>query len=452
LNNYAENWGIPFSLKDFENVTGCLFDVELTSDQTLNYKTGGVAVIGPQIFSDDFDQVNNDPTDHAFDVSSGGTVYGYQMRKDGTYDFKATIEYDASLLTGTQQCIIQLGVTDNLGGVQSQVFASQTLDASSGTGVIELNAYGVQTIANRYVVIVFVLQEVGVPGGSNFTVDIIAGTKLQCTQGRETYLTGDKINIADTLPNIKIKDLYLFEAVRKSALIIADNRAKTLQFVTLDSIKAKWPIAKDWTDKVDFTAKPKREYRLGDFAQQNDVRWKDGTEDDPAFRANPDLGNYILSINDGALELEKEMYTAPFAATVEADSFTDNFHARVLRYSGCGIAYDAPDINPEPRAMPLVSRTSNLVQITSGGGTVTNQIMGEPETWAEIAEANWTAFESMLDKMKLVNYMVRLSAIDIQELDVTVPVKVRDDYFMIREVEQWPANKVGLTKVKLIRL
>jgi len=278
------------------------------------------------------------------------------------------------------------------------------------------------------------------------------GTSFRCVAGKEDILTGNTINLADTLPNIKIKDLYLFEAVRKNALIIANNQTKTLEFVTIDSIAAKWPIAKDWSDKVDYTAKPKREYRIGDFGQQNFVRWKDGTDDDPAYRANNDLGNYTLLINDGGLPLEKEMYTAPFAATVEAVSFTDNIHARVLRYSGSGVAYDAPDIQPEPRAMPLVSDTANLVQITSGGGTVTDQIMGFPEDWTEIAAANWTAFEAMLDRMKLVSYMVNLTAIDIQELDVTIPVRVGNSYFMIREVEQWPANKVGLTKVKLMRL
>ena len=83
---------------------------------------------------------------------------------------------------------------------------------------------------------------------------------------------------------------------------------------------------------------------------------------------------------------------------------------------------------------------------------MTDQIMGFPETWTEIAAANWTAFEAMLDRMKLVSYMVNLTAIDIQELDVTIPVRVGNSYFMIREVEQWPANKVGLTKVKLMRL
>ncbi len=78
--------------------------------------------------------------------------------------------------------------------------------------------------------------------------------------------------------------------------------------------------------------------------------------------------------------------------------------------------------------------------------------MGLRERWVGRAEAKWTALEAMLDRMKVVSYMVNLTAIDIQELDVTIPVRVGNSYFMIREVEQWPANKVGLTKVKLMRL
>jgi hypothetical protein len=435
LNGYADNWGIPFSVQDFRNEKGVLFTSEYGSDVGETY---GSLFGSGAFFVSGLDTVSNDPTSHAHTDLFGSEVY--ETRAGGSYDFNAQITYTTSA-GGTKKARL----------VQTDFSSIRTLaevDIPNGTNLtVELNAYGVSHDGSLpYVTILFTSTL------TTGTVTIKAGSSLSCTAGSEDIKTGDLYNIADTLPDIKIKDLYLFEAVRKNALIIADNQAKTLQFVTIDSIAAKWPIAKDWTDKVDFTAKPKIEYRLGDFAQNNDVRWKEGTEDDPAFRANPDLGNYILPINDGALPLEKVMYTAPFAATVEADSFTDNFHARVLRYSGSGVAYDNPDINPVARAMPLVSRATNLVQITSGGGTVTAQIMGEPETWEEIAEDNWTAFESMLDRMKLVEYRVRLSAIDIQELDVTVPVKVRDDYFMIREVEQWPANKVGLTKVKLIRL
>jgi hypothetical protein len=439
LNNYAENWGIPFSLQDYMNEKGCLFDVELASDFT-----GAFVSLG--VLGANFDTVNNDPTDHAFDYSSIGTAYGYELRPDGAYDFRATVDYDVALTSGQSfsACIV---LVDGSGNVTKRLTDYETITNYTGTGTLQVNAWGVPYEANRYATIGYLTA-----GSPSFNVTISAGTKFECTKGEEAYKDGDKINLADTLPNIKIKDLYLFEAVRKNALIIANNQTKTLEFVTIDSIAAKWPIAKDWSDKVDYTAKPKREYRIGDFGQQNFVRWKDGTDDDPAYRANNELGNYTLLINDGGLPLEKEMYTAPFAATVEAVSFTDNIHARVLRYSGSGVAYDAPDIQPEPRAMPLVSDTANLVQITSGGGTVTDQIMGFPEDWTEIAAANWTAFEAMLDRMKLVSYMVNLTAIDIQELDVTIPVRVGNSYFMIREVEQWPANKVGLTKVKLMRL
>ena len=435
LNNYAENWGIPFSLKDFENVTGCVFKSEYGSDTNETFGSlfgsGGFYVSG-------LDTVANDPTNHSHTDIFSSEVY--ETRNDGVYDFEFTITYTTSAGGTKSFALVQTDYTN--------ITVLDSVDMPNGTALtVTLRAYGVQHNSARPYITIIARSTL-----TSGTVTILAGSSLECTQGREEIKTGDTINIADTLPNIKIKDLYLFEAVRKNALIIANNQTKTLEFVTIDSIAAKWPIAKDWSDKVDYTAKPKREYRIGDFGQQNFVRWKEGTDDDPAYRANNDLGNYTLLINDGGLPLEKEMYTAPFAATVEAVSFTDNIHARVLRYSGSGVAYDAPDIQPEPRAMPLVSDTANLVQITSGGGTVTDQIMGFPETWTEIAAANWTAFEAMLDRMKLVSYMVNLTAIDIQELDVTIPVRVGNSYFMIREVEQWPANKVGLTKVKLMRL
>jgi hypothetical protein len=79
-------------------------------------------------------------------------------------------------------------------------------------------------------------------------------------------------------------------------------------------------------------------------------------------------------------------------------------------------------------------------------------MQGFPVTWEEIADANWTAFEAMLDRTKLKTFYVNLSAIDIQELDVTIPVRIGEGYYMIREVSQWAANRVGITKVKFIRL
>lgn len=437
LNNYAENWGIPFSLKDMQLQKGCLFEVQMSADYTSTF------ALSP-IIDDDLDSIITDATTHAYDYSLLGTAFAYKCRNGGTYDFIADVIYDVTL-TSPQDVGFAIVDVDNSGVYQKRI-GDLVIISQTSTGTARIAAFGVRDADVTNVTIgVFVTAGALAP-------TIKQGTSFRCVAGKEDILTGNTINLADTLPNIKIKDLYLFEAVRKNALIIANNQTKTLEFVTIDSIAAKWPIAKDWSDKVDYTAKPKREYRIGDFGQQNFVKWKEGTDDDPAYRANNDLGNYTLLINDGGLPLEKEMYTAPFAATVEAVSFTDNIHARVLRYSGSGVAYDAPDIQPEPRAMPLVSSAANLVQITSGGGTVTAQIMGFPQTWVEIAGANWTAFEAMLDRMKLVSYMVNLTAIDIQELDVTIPVRVGNSYFMIREVEQWPANKVGLTKVKLMRL
>lgn len=435
LNSYSSNWGIPFSLQDFENEKGVLFTSEYGSDKTENYAsllgTGGFFVSG-------LDTVTNDPTSHAHTDIYSSEVY--ETRPDGAYDFEVNLTYTTAAGGTKQAALVQ---TD-----YSTVKVLDRVDIPNGTDLsVSLRAYGVSHDASLpYVTVLFTST---LTTGS---VTIKAGSSLSCTNGREAIKTGDLFNLADTLPDIKIKDLYLFEAVRQNAIIDANPINKTLEFVPFDTIAGRWGIAFDWSAKANLIEKAKYEFRLEDFAQINYLEWKEGTDEDPAYRANNDLGNSSIAIEDGGLDLEKVMYTAPFAATVKANSFTDNFHARVLRYSGSGIAYDAPDINPVARAMPLISSASNLVQITSGGGTVTAQIMGEPETWSDILAANYTSFEEMLTRLKLVSVELNLNAEDIAKLDFTRPVYLLGNYWFVREIRQWVANKTQSTTVKLLRL
>ena len=436
LNNYSSDWSIPFSLQDMELEQGCLFEVQMSADYTATF------ALTP-IIDDDLDSIITDPTTHAHDYASPGTAYAYKCRNGGTYDFIADIIYDVTL---TPPQDVGFAIVDvNNSGVYQKRISDLTIITQTSTGTARVAAFGVSdTDVTNVTIGVFVTAGAASP-------TIKQGTSFRCVAGKEQILTGNTINLADTLPDVKIKDLYLFEAVRRNALIIANNQTKELEFITLDSIAAKWPIAKDWTDKVDYTRKPKSEYRLGDFAQNNNVLWKDGTDDDPAYRSDNDLGNYVLTINDGALPLDKDMYTAPFAASARASSFTNNVHVFIPRYSSSSVAYDDPDVDPVVRAMPLTSSTDDVVQIDTAS-SVTDQMQGFPVTWEEIAEANWTAFEAMLDRTKLKTFYVNLSATDIQELDVTIPVRIGEGYYMIREVSQWAANRVGITKVKLIRL
>ena len=443
LNNYSETQSIPFSKESIESERGCLFEISINGSWTGGITPTGILPIytNTAINIDAFNTIVSDPTDHVYNYSGTADLdYSYKLREGGVYDFEATIYYDVNYppTFGAYFCII---LVDNSGAYQKILAVSDAITDFVGTGTVVIKAFGVRYEANRNVTI-------GIAGN---TATFTTGTKLKCTSGKEPIVSGNIINIADTLPKIKCKDLFLFEAVRQNALIVADPITKTLEFVPFDTIADRWGAARDWTDKVDLTIKPKYEYRLTDYAQVNELRWKDGTDEDVAYKANNELGNSSFDIDDRGLDDTKVEYTAPFAASVRRSSFTDNTHAYIPRYSDSSIAYDAPDINPVVRAMPLVSSTDNLVQITSASA-VTDQMQGFPETWAEIKADNYTSFEAMLNRLKLVTVQVNLTAEDIASLDFTYPVKMLGNYWFLQEVKQWKANKAGTTTVKAIRL
>lgn len=449
LNNYSEVYGIPFSKQDFNNDLGCEMQVSASSDVLC------ASPLGFNILLDVFDTIDNDPTGHAFDYSVFSTSYGYELREGGTYDFRAKIDYD--LASGSNPNFFAAIVEIDSIGVVTNVF-SPVVGSNGITvpGTLNLNAFGVEYNANKYITVGFLT-----PGSSGvFTMEVLAGSTFNCVKGREPIKSGGTINLADTLPDIKVKDLFLFEATRLNALIVANPLNKSLEFVTFDSIEAQWPVAVDWSDKVDLTTKPRYRYRLDSFAQNNLLRWKEGSENEPAYRVNNQLGNYTLTIDDGNLEDEKVIYTAPFAASAVSPDLVDTstspnttqVHLRITRYTSSSLAFDEPDNNPVARCCKLESSTNNLVQITLAPSSVTAQIQGTFETWDEITDSNYTAFEAVLSRYKEVEVFVNLNAEDIQKLDFTRPVKLLDNYWFIRKVNQWAANRAGSTKVELIRL
>ena len=182
------------------------------------------------------------------------------------------------------------------------------------------------------------------------------------------------------------------------------------------------------------------------------MRWKEGSENESYYRANNEIGNFTLTVDDANLEDEKVIYNSPFAASAVATSFDENLHLRITRYESSSSAYDAPDYDPVARCCKLESSTDNLVQITLAPSSVTAQIQGTFESWEQITDNNYTAFKAVLSRYKEVEVFVNLNAEDIQKLDFTIPVKLLDNYWFIRKVNQWAANRAGATKVELIRL
>jgi hypothetical protein len=428
----ADDWVLPFAKQDFSNERGVRFRSSAPSTTRNNLLTGGKFISGLTV-------VDEDPTSHAYTLV-GSEVF--EMVPDGVYDFEATVNYDADIGGQTFAVIVRSNAA-----ASNYVVLSEYGQIFNGNGAVSIKANGVTYDAARpFVTIVFLTST-----APTHYVDVLEGSFLRCIQGVENIASGDGIHIADTLPALSVKDLFLFEAVRRNAYLLTDVNTKEIRFAPLSDITAKSPAAKDWTGKVDLSIKPKYSYRLPEYAQRNGLEWADGVEEDLAYVANPSIGNYFFPIDDQGLQIEKQLYGAKFAFSSVQVSFTDMVHLSIPRYSSHSLSYDEPDIDPKPRAVRVVANTDQAVPIT-GQGAMGTVRYGSPQTWQELYELNYAGFAEMFNRFKQVEVFVHLTALDIAELDFTQPIRLLGNTWIIREVKQWKVNRAGSTLVKLIRI
>jgi hypothetical protein len=444
--NADESYALPFAKKDFQNnkTAGARFECSADFNQTL-------VTLDPIVpLAENFDIVTTDPTDHKFDYEAGaGISYGYELRAGGAYDFRAHIKINNGLTLGSRvQIYPYLFQTSNNSGLK-YLGNEQTINWDDPVKDIELDFFinGVEGQANAF----FQMGLKTFLTSFSGTLTIKEGSYIECTSAKEPILNGDLIGIADTLPALSVKDLFLFEAVRRNAYILTNTNTKEIRFLPLDEVAAKSPAAKDWSSKVDVSVKPKLTYRLTDYAQLNGLRWAEGVDEDLAYLANPEIGNYNFVIYDGGLKKSKTLFTAKFAFSSLQVSFTDYIHLFIPRYSSTSLNYDEPDIDPKMRICKMVGTTEFAVQI-SGQSSMGEVRYGIGESWRTLYDENYISFSEIMNKFKMLEVNVNLTGIDIADLDLTTPVRLLGNTWIIRQVEQFAVNKAGSTTVELIRI
>lgn len=267
---------------------------------------------------------------------------------------------------------------------------------------------------------------------------------------------GDNVAVEDTLPDISVKDLFIDEAVRQNAIIQVDNEKKTIEFIKLDDIAKKWPIADDWSNKVDLSEEPIYEFcpSKSDYGQTSIIKFEDGIDEDPLYYINNALGIGYIYISNEALDAEKEMYVSPFSATGETASFEDYVPNIPLipRYSDPSLEHYEADIDPKPRVLDIILDDKANVFVDGESTTATDQMNGYARSWQYHIDENYTAFKSMMDKYKHVEVLVKLTTRDIDNIDFTKPKYLLGNYWFLTEVEQFKVNKKVSTLCKLTRI
>lgn len=259
------------------------------------------------------------------------------------------------------------------------------------------------------------------------------------------------------LPKIKCSDFLRDICIRFGLILDINEDEKYINFRKLDSINDNVLNAIDWSSKFDESEPYSIEFKYDTYAQNNIFKHVDDK-----LTVDLDIGtDYNLIINNANLELEKVIYTSPFAGT---DNVT--FDTTVTSYIDL---YDTVKLkfNKDIKPRILFSETVNgLFKITDG--TTTSSYINIRRVWfidnsmsrksmgfqSSLIPLNSDVLINTLQNIRILRANFNLKLADIKNLDYFTPVYVDklQSYFFISEVKQFNYTNPNLTEVELIKL
>lgn len=233
--------------------------------------------------------------------------------------------------------------------------------------------------------------------------------------------------VSANLPEIKIIDFVKFLACITGTfpLQIADD--EKVKFIPIADVWKNIDKAKDWTAKVvapHAENKPKgMEYNLSDWKQHNFYRWK---EDDTV------VGSYDgdLLIENEALDLEREVFTFPFAASDGSNiPMYETGEQGTYTYKACK------------------DRIMRLTEVENGKAGLVFDI-----NMQEILTRKYDEFSRTLQRVKLIHEDIILSDAELQKFDESIPVYLSQygRYFAVIEIKSEGTGVCDVTLLELV--
>jgi hypothetical protein len=235
-----------------------------------------------------------------------------------------------------------------------------------------------------------------------------------------------------------LKDILNMESI----IIQTNNYTKTIQFNKFEDVVLNKPIAKKWSDKVQFNKS--MGFTFGNYARRNNLKFKTDSYE-----------NGIIWLSDETLEAEKDMIKLNHDPTFQYQRFN---------------AYKIPtidglkDINnewlsPTYRLLQLKiqSTTFNTNYIDGTTTTVVNNYLPFCEfyNFDRLISDNYNAITNILKSPKVLKIIANLDVTDISDLDFSIPIDIQrpdlnlSGYFYINKIENY---KGGLTSCEIIEI
>lgn len=261
----------------------------------------------------------------------------------------------------------------------------------------------------------------------------------------------DSISFGD-LFTMKIKDV-LSDVMNKRGLVLqTNNYSKVVQLNFFQDLIDNKAIAKDWSNKVE----EKNEtltFTFGKYKRRNWMRFK------PNEFVEAELGDYYFDIVDENIDDEIDVvkfhhpatqevsrgttpegvFNIPTIEALNSDNKWQKPGYRILQMDTQAVGFDV-DFN-EGVLAPILLQTN--IPFAKFVGT------------EELIPVFYEALTDILTKTKGISLPIKLSAVEIQELDFTIPIYLYlpnrgiDGYFYLNIIDKYQG---GVTTCQLIRL
>lgn len=245
-----------------------------------------------------------------------------------------TVVYDPlGLLNATEQYVVpQLGnyqvkvsfiIDVNFTGIAATDFLIRVIRAAGGVEVWHTTS--LQKGHNQKVEVDITLLNLRpgdviafsiFPPTTTFNTFIKAGASVE-VKLQNVVFPENPVHLEANLPDISQEDMVLTILNMFNVLVQTDPIRKIVRLDLLEDLKLKQPV--DWSNKIDWTKRPRINYDFGDYAKNNYIGYEPIEEKDSTGNDIQDIAN--LPIDNDRLELSADLYISPFASTVNWISF-----------------------------------------------------------------------------------------------------------------------------------
>lgn len=268
------------------------------------------------------------------------------------------------------------------------------------------------------------------------------------------------VNPAGCLRDIKQSEFFKDTLIRYCLVPIVDEDNKKVTLFEFSQIKDNLNNAVDWSGKLDETNESELTFKIDSYGQNNYLNHKE----DKFVLQLPQGSNGIITIGNQNLELKKDLYESPFAASETVNRLNGKKVMYIDLHDGVSLTTTESFKNDvQPRTG--YTAKSNFTVTYTDGTTSTVVSSDIPLTWFIDTSKNYNAgFQYLLDNsidliailqnLKVVKADIRLNILDIINLNYFYPIYISEfnSYFFLSKINQFDYTSNESTKVELIKL